>query len=199
MTLLLDLDRTLFDTSSFIDALIDTVLPTLSGSSHKDIRALFEAQRAGSGTLLYELNYDVILNELGVTFEDFAQNTKTQLTPNAFVYDDAIELMKWLAASGLKKQTKILSFGNRAVQSLKAAISPALDVPLLTTDTFKRDYIKMNFSTELGYLVDDKSGQELPTGWTEIHLFRDAPSEVVQLSKFHWQIRSLQNLQTLVQ
>jgi len=175
------------------------VLPTLSGNPPERIRALFEAQRAGSGTLLYELNYDVILNELGVPFDEFESTTKKLLTPNEFVYGDALELMEWLKASGLKGKTKILSFGNRTVQSLKVAISPALDVPLLTTGTFKRDYIKQNLSNETGYLVDDKPGQALPTGWTEIHLFRDAPNEFVQLSEFHWQIRSLQNIQTIVQ
>jgi hypothetical protein len=199
--LLLDLDRTLFDTSAFLDAIIETVLPSMCDYDVDYIRAQFESQRAGSGTLLYELDYSVIFSALEVTAEQFTQNTLAMLTPDQFVYDDAKKLFDWLTTQNMVPNTKVLSFGSKEIQELKFALSPYLkSVPLLTTLSYKREYIATNFRGETGYLIDDKFGQQLPNGWVEIHLARDASKNLVtKLEDSVWRIQSLTGAEQILQ
>ena len=171
--LLLDLDRTLFDTQAFINRIISDVLPKISGASPERVADLFRQQQAGSGTLLYELDYGSIFTQLGITFLDFRRAAQELVLADEFVYDDAKSLLTWLQDSPYSAHTNILSFGSKDMQSFKVALSPSLSLlPLHTTLTYKRDYIAKQFHGKQGYLVDDKPDQQLPAGWHEIHINR---------------------------
>jgi hypothetical protein len=169
--LLLDLDNTLLKMSDFWG---DFAIALARAIDKPDITFLddYDAFTFGEGKLRIT-DYDRMLSNMNVT-DQAVRAHLTQISENkSYLFDDAIGLLGQLVVIQEKYEVMILTFGQESFQQLKLDYSPELTgLPAHIIQDTKAKYIRQTFVDRTGVLVDDKAGQELPAGWTELHIDR---------------------------
>jgi hypothetical protein len=103
-----------------------------------------------------------------------------------FLYPDSADFIKAMRTDGF--DPKILSFGEHRFQSVKIkAMMPFLtgdddNLEIIIVDKKKNEHIAALHNGQRGVLIDDVPDQDLPTGFTEIHLDRsqELPAPVIR-------------------
>ncbi len=174
MNIVLDFDRTLFDTKAFNEWLAEEIA-VRSGKSRAEVLAQAEETfYIYNGDLYY---YDIPA-QLAAIFGDEAEKQlaaikKKALTHQSFIFSDVQRLLGKLQERG---KLTILTYGNEAAQRFKLSLCPQLaDIPVVIVQTPKGSHLATNFnSRERCVFVDDKDQHgDLPE-WVEFyHLRRD--------------------------
>lgn len=166
--LLVDFDRTLFDTDRFTHACWQAI-EQLFGTSAK--KALKEVERfyVVDGDYQY---YDFkahIASMVGVPAEKVLEDIRTILEKQNFVYDDTDCVAGWTKAY----EVSILTYGQTWHQLYKLSFAPQFKgIPVLVVLEPKGQYIARKFKGKRGWLVDDRYNGGIPDGFIEIHLVR---------------------------
>jgi hypothetical protein len=109
--------------------------------------------------------------------EDMWAELDKVATQKDYLYAESADFMRSLQADGYTP--KILTFGEKRFQLAK--ILPTLsrlkngtaDIEVIVVDQKKNIRIAALHNGQRGVLIDDKPDQELPSGFTEIHLNKD--------------------------
>jgi FMN phosphatase YigB (HAD superfamily) len=189
--ILLDLDRTLFNTARYVED-----LPSLiSGYTQKTVAEITDyipTMLTGERDKLHRADYDDFVDFLGISFNEFDEAIREEAVFDHYIYDDARHLIDWLKENN--REFQILTFGDPKVQEIKLKISPFLNgIGYTIIESLKNQYIESQLAGRYGCLIDDKPDQALPTGWTEIHIDRKAPdpAKPVKVAENIWKITTL--------
>lgn len=174
MNIVLDFDRTLFDTKAFNEWLAEEIA-VRSGKSRAEV--LTQAQETFyiyNGDLYY---YD-IPGQLAAIFGDEAKKQLTAIKKKAlehqsFIFSDVQRTLSKLQERG---KLAILTYGNEAAQQFKLSLCPKLaGIPVIIVQTPKGPHLAANFdSSERCVFVDDKDQHGDLPDWVEFyHLRRD--------------------------
>lgn len=173
--LYIDFDSTLYDTAAFA-ANLWALIAQKTGLS-------LDKVRADSGSYYFHpflggYEYEKHVLQYGLAPEEMWQTLHTITSDPDYLYPDSVGFMQGLLADGY--EPKILTFGEKRFQEAK--ITPLLPVltgatytdklEVLVVDTKKNEYISQLHQGQRGVLVDDKPDQQLPPGFTEIHIDR---------------------------
>lgn len=197
--ILLDLDRTLFDTTQYVDDL-PSLLAQHSLKTVSEIRDYMPTMLNGERHKLHRADYADFVEFLGMSMNEFTEVVLAEANLNTYLYKDAQALIDWLTDKG--SVFEILTFGDPVVQNLKLSITPALvNIPFTVVDSLKKDYIEAHLSGRTGCLIDDKPDQQLPVDWTEIHIDRKAPNHFSprKVSEHVWQISTLTDAPEIIE
>jgi hypothetical protein len=170
-----DFDSTLYNTRVFTQKLWK-LLSAHTGLSADKIQAHGASYRSNPALggynfdkhiAQYDLNPAVMWDELS----KLADNT-------GYLFEDSAGFIQSLRAEGY--DPKILSFGEKRYQLTK--ITPMLsrlagdrtlpELEVIVVDKRKREHIAKLHKGQRGVLVDDIPDQELPAGFSEIHIDR---------------------------
>lgn len=173
--LYIDFDSTLYDTAAFAVNLW-VLLAQKTGLPFDQVRAASESYYFHPSLGGYE--YEKHIMQYGLAPDEMWRALDTITSGPGYLYPDSVDFIQNLLIDGYVP--KILTFGEKRFQ--KAKITPLL--PLLTGTTYadklevivvdkkKNEYIGRLHPGQRGVLVDDKPGQQLPPGFTEIHIDR---------------------------
>jgi hypothetical protein len=188
---LVDLDRTLFDTGRFIDRVWTAIAKEYAVDSE------YERQRSESFYTYYEDWYDydffnhiATISSIDSPQDEFEKRIRLHLT-ESFLFADAIET--------LSLYDEILTFGNESYQRFKLSVCPELQhLPVTIIREMKADYITRHYNPHVA-LIDDKNlASELPD-WVDFFLIdREQQLPVVQHSTQFTSVSSLKELTTLL-
>ena len=170
----IDFDRTLYDSGRFSDDLWALIgrQAGIDPSQVAESVAKFETHETLGG-----YDYEAHIRAFGLDPAQMWAKLAQLLDAYDYLYDDSARFVQSLLGSGYRP--RILSFGNYKFQAAK--IAPTLDVLAGTTGhelgydivmRRKREHLIEYHPGEHGVLIDDKPGQELPEGFTEITLDR---------------------------
>lgn len=172
--LLVDFDRTLFDTGAFVEALWSAI---------SELYGVNKAHELTRAKQFYEYQgqwYDYDFYRHLSTIPEIPQNTsvfeaaiRTRLSGDDFLFPDASGLIDAIDA--------IVTFGNEPYQRFKLSFCPQLHrVPTYIIQTGKGDFIRQRFGERPAVLVDDKRLEtELPPSVQFIHLNRGQAQALV--------------------
>ncbi len=169
--LLLDLDNTMFRTADFWS---DFAVALARAINKPDITFLedYDAFTIGEGKLRFT-DYDRILSNVNITDDQVREYLLPLVVGKSFLFDDAIALLSELPLIVQNYEVRIVTFGQQSFQQLKLDFAPELkDIEADIIQDVKARYISTVFANRTGVLVDDKPKQELPPGWTELHIDR---------------------------
>lgn len=159
--LLLDLDRTLFDTMTFADTLWSWLEQAydIDATERAHMREFF--RYVGE---MYDYDFFAHMQSLGMDRQDVTLRAQQELDRAAFVYPDVDAFMDQTA----ELDRAILTFGNEPYQSFKLSFCPQLlELPVHITSGLKSQYIRENWPDGNVVLIDDK----LQTDWPAIAKF----------------------------
>lgn len=173
--LLLDFDRTLFDTDSFWQDFAKC-LSEVSGLSSQEIFNQYQgyahAYKKSDNVLRY-VGYDNFIDKYQINHQEIIDLVNKNIRGDRYIYADANELLLTLLNNSSKLDFAILSYGQERFQSLKISSCDSLKgVISYITHIPKADFIRHYLADRQGYLIDDKIGQNLATGWTEVNINR---------------------------
>lgn len=172
-----DFDATLFDTRRFARDLWQGIADE-SGTPYEHVQSdanqyKLDPVLGGYDLAAHLASYSVDSDKMWVRLAELLQHTD-------YLYEDSTSFMQALLAEGY--QPGILSFGEKHFQEAK--ILPSLarlvgthsvsKLPVVITTVRKGRYIAEMYPDFSGVLVDDVPDQNLPDGFTEIHLDRTA-------------------------
>ncbi len=187
--LLLDLDRTLFDTDRYTAALLGALAPQIGVSAEiliAEVPGQYVASSHGGGSY-----YDMIrhLQAYGASFDDIKRCVAE--LPNDYLFPDAASLLNALRAS--RREAQLLTHGEHKAQSLKLAVcQPLGHMAAHITLQPKGLYIANKWPNSGGMIVDDKDIADIPEGWTGVRINRSASASVEELiGRMSFQIASL--------
>jgi hypothetical protein len=174
MNIVLDFDRTLFDTKLFNEWLADEIAIRSGRSVGEVLKQAEEQFYIYNGDLYY---YDIPGQILAVFGNEAAKQLeaikKKALAHQSFIFSDVQRTLARLQERG---KLTILTYGNDAAQQFKLSLCPQLaGIPVIIVQTPKGPHLATNFdSNERCVFVDDKDQHgELPD-WVEFyHLRRD--------------------------
>lgn len=190
--LLIDLDRTVFDSDAFFEFVIATFTGEFS-VPQQEIDKHLHLLAVGTANQLRYTDFAQLLKNLKIDSEVFYAHIAQSVTPNQFILADAVPFLEW-AHNQNEFELGILSFGQPEFQTIKIEISPLVSsLSRMIIMTRKNDYIFETFAERQGILLDDKPDQNLPAGWTEIHIDRKADShkKPLKINEGIWQITNL--------
>lgn len=169
--ILLDLDRTLFKTDDYWQDFA-VALARAAGKPENAYIGGYDDFLVGEGRLQM-INYEKIMAVTGAKHEDIRVNLAKTSANKQYLYDDAINLLSQLENLEQQYDIAIITFGENRYQNLKISLVPEIaNIPKHIIQIYKNAYIAENFARRQGMLVDDKFGQDLPSGWAEVHLSR---------------------------
>jgi hypothetical protein len=168
--LFLDLDRTLFDTVSFMTTLW-RALSDHYGQDYDHCMALVPQYYRAIGDYRY---YDLkihLQDGLGVDPEEAVAAVTPQLKNTDFTFPDASELHIWQKSD---YEIRILTFGPAWVQQFKMRFAPSIaHLPIDIILEPKNEFIAREYADRNGLLVDDKRGLHLPPNFKEVWIDRE--------------------------
>lgn len=149
--LLVDLDRTLFDTPTFVQALWEWIGQTYqidAQAARNDMRAHFSYVED-----MYSYDFFAHIAEIGIDKADLIKRAREHFANTTFLYDDAPDFLTHTA----EFDRAILTFGEQTHQQFKLMFCPELDdIPIHHTMRPKREYIEEHWPGEPVTLIDDK-------------------------------------------
>ena len=172
LVIYVDFDSTLYHTALFSDQLRKR-LSKKTGLPAEEIKAdgrafFFHPYLGGYEYEKHMAKYGLDPAEMWSLLEETCKTN--------FLFTDSIDFIKALRADGF--DPKILSFGEKRFQSIKIqAMLPLLssggrDIEVVIVDKKKNQHIAALHNGQHGVLIDDVPDQDLPAGFTEIHLNR---------------------------
>lgn len=168
--LFLDLDRTLFDTVRFMNALWHA-LAAQCGQDYDHCMAMVPQYYRAIGDYRY---YDLwlhIQDGLGVDPEVAVAAITPHLKGADFTFPDASELHEWQKTD---YEIRILTFGPEWVQRFKLQFAPRIaQLPIDIILEPKNQFIARDYAGRSGLLVDDKRDLHLPPNFKEVWLDRE--------------------------
>ncbi|HSW81121.1 MAG TPA: hypothetical protein VLG40_01875 [Candidatus Saccharimonas sp.] len=169
--LFLDLDRTLFDTPRFTQALWYAIGHEFKVDAAQQLESLPEWYHQ-IGDLRYYHFEEHVKHVLHKTADEITAKIRPRLERENFLYPDTSELQNWQTRGDY--QLRILSFGGEWLQKFKISLCPRIaDLPADIILEPKNTFIAHNYSRANGFLVDDKRNLDLPRGFTEVWLRRE--------------------------
>lgn len=189
--LFLDLDRTVFDTPRFMQAVFAATESQFGLSAqrlHDDSGEFYE--QIGD-LIIYDL-----FNQLAAYGVDpsVAEPTLRQaLAGHDFLYPDTHGLLAFIAKNNI--DTTLLSFGTERYQQFKYSLAPSLQKLPLVTTLYKDVYLQAQ-GTDLSLLVDDKTVDPLPPNCVQLLVDRTSDDELAHISPQLWRINSLKSVET---
>ncbi len=163
--LLLDVDRTLLDTSAWCRLVARTLYPDSADA------ALSAFTRSGTGHgLTHTFDLDAAAAALGCAAADLIARIDAEVDGRACCYPDTGPLLAAVAREHV--EAALCTFGDRRWQAVKLRSCGLNQLPAHIVGEPKRYAIARTYPGRTGWLVDDKPGQHLPDGWTEILLDR---------------------------
>jgi beta-phosphoglucomutase-like phosphatase (HAD superfamily) len=177
--LLIDLDRTLFDTTLFVQTLWDWIEQTYgisADASRYEMKQYF--------TYVGEMyNYDFFkhIADLGIDGNDLATRARAELT-GSFAFDDVVEFLR--ATKDLDRA--ILTFGADNYQQFKISLCSELSgIDVHMTQGFKHDYIETHWPDQSTLLIDDRLLEEaLPSVTRFILIDRTQKQPVIEQGNY---------------
>lgn len=167
----IDFDSTLFDTRAFVPVFF-TAVGKCAGLTWEQIEDDVPKYRADARLGGYD--YIAHMQSYGLEPDAMWQLLDDTMRTGHFLYEDAVPFVQNLYTDGFKPQ--ILSFGETRFQEAKIVPTILSLAPQgLEFDVVfrkKGEHIAEVHAGERGVLVDDVAGQDLPEGFTEIHLDR---------------------------
>lgn len=200
----IDFDSTLYDTAKFADDLATMLCERFridKDTYRKASRDYFAHPGLGG--------YDFTAHTSAFNIPtDVAWATLDALVGDKdYLYPDAAEFIASLFKAGLRP--KVLSFGEQRFQEIKikAALPHLLKRTTLGTHDMeyyvvfkkKREHILENHPGERGVLVDDVPDQQLPSGFTEIHIDRKAALAAPEKDGDVYRVGSLDRARTIIE
>ena len=171
--LLIDFDRTLFDTAAFVDELWEYLARSYHvATPEEQARATQFYQYIGEQYDYYFFDHmasisgvppaEVLVHELKEAFKD-----------KNFLFSDVNAILPAVDA--------ILTIGNQPYQEFKLSLCPLLaTIPRHIVQATKGLYITQTFGLQPTVLIDDKQQQNLPASTTFIHLDRSQSEPVIR-------------------
>jgi len=175
--LLIDLDRTLFDTASFVDSLWSWMAAEYGVDSEKE-RERGKQQFYNYVGDMYDYDFFAHIQDLGIDKDDLDKQVRQVLRPS-FEFPDVEEFLERTADA----DRAILTFGNEPYQSFKLSFCPQLLglMPVYMTTQSKPGYIESHWPGEPTILIDDKQlAGTLPETTRFIHLDRMQEASIVE-------------------
>lgn len=170
--LLLDLDRTIFDTATFMRVLWTALAAEYNADYDREMARVPSFYRAVGDYRYYDLQLH-IQEGLGENADEAMRAVSPILTQQDFAFADLSELGTWLAHPDY--EVRVLTFGPEWVQRWKLVFMPMVkDVPIDITLEPKEAYIAREFAGRTGFLVDDRLTHSLPDGFTEMYITRES-------------------------
>lgn len=179
--LLLDLDRTLFKTDDYWQDFA-VALALAAGKPKTTYLQSYSHFLAGEGRLQL-IDYQALLAEAGVRHDEVVRSVMKVTAGKQYLYEDAKKLLEQRAVLEISYEVAVLTYGEAQYQQIKLDLVPEIaDLPHFITQRLKTDFIAKQFIDRQGVLIDDKPDQDLPKGWTEVHINRqdgyDIPHKV---------------------
>ncbi len=172
--LLVDFDRTLFDTDRFTTACWQAITKKYKVDGQAELANVASHYTEISGLKYYNFQSHIAA-VLSVPPWKVTEAIRPALKTQNFVYDDAKLLFRWQR----KYPVRILTFGATWHQQYKLSFAPQFkDIPVDITLQPKGKFIAEKFKGSTGWLIDDKYNGGLPDGFTEIHLVRTAQTPI---------------------
>lgn len=199
--LLLDFDRTLFDTHNFwID--LDILLFKKYGLPPdwlKENYPKFVLSKYDQQMVVFQL----LANQSRVPEAELAMSITEMIKnkPDNYLFFDAVDILSDLNQFAHGYEVEILTFGDNQFQAIKTDPGELIrKIPIRIISEPKSEYIKREFSDYRGILIDDKPDQQLPEGWLEINLLRSNQSlnDIYEQSKNVYVINNLHQAQPII-
>lgn len=165
--LLVDFDRTLFDTGSFVEALWSAIADQYGVDKERQLARAKQFYEYRGQWYDYDFYRHVsTIPELPQDMAAFETTMHTRLRDDVFLFPDAAGLIDAIDA--------IVTFGNEPYQRFKLSFCPQLrGLTCHIIQTGKGDFIARQFGHQPTVLVDDKRLEtELPPSVQFIHLDR---------------------------
>lgn len=168
---LLDFDRTLFDTDSFWTD-FSICLAEASGLKSSVIFKEYENYVSEKGKFRF-IDYDNLILRYNINHKLVLKLMNKRMSNKQYLFADALLALKLLDNEKKRIEIAILTFGQYKFQRMKISFCKELNyITSYVTLLPKNEFIQYYLSKRTGYLVDDKIGQNLPEGWTEVHINR---------------------------
>lgn len=180
--LFVDFDRTLFDTNAFTTQLWQSV-GRRYGVDIEQAKVESKVYFTYHGNL-YDYDFFGHMRYItGLSDAAIEAVVREDLAHHQFLYDDSDEVFAWQRAG---YDVRILTYGNESYQRLKLGFAPNIveKLPVVIIRERKADYLASAHAEQLGWLIDDKPDQQLPTGFAEINLNRTAELPVARGSGY---------------
>lgn len=178
--LLLDLDRTLFDTARFMPALWRALAAHYTLNYEHQMALVPQFYRSMGDYRYYDLKLH-LQDGLGLDPDQAIGAVTPVLQKQDFVFPDAIHIAEWQSRPNY--DVRILTFGPLWVQEFKMRFAPKIAaLPIDIVLEPKNKFIARQYPGRTGFLVDDKRNPNLPQGFTEVWLDRDHTMQFAQES-----------------
>jgi len=196
--ILLDFDRTLFDTDLFwID--FAECLAVVIGISPSQILKAYTDYVTATGITSY-IFYEDYIKQHNINHKLVQETVNKMLKNKQYLFEDAIKLLNSSDNLQREYEVAVLTYGQELFQNLKISLCKELkSLTSYITLLPKAQFIDYYISNRVGLLVDDKLGQNLPNGWVEVHIDRNSQkSEVTMINKDILEIYDLGQLSNIL-
>lgn len=167
---LLDFDRTLFDTPRFMEDFY-MLLTKEFGIDGQAARQTYPQAYVPVGGLQY-YDFSVHMALLGAGADPVADAVRGKFGADRYIYDDVAGFLDAVHDTG--SAAAIVTFGMHSFQRLKYDISPAVQgLPFNDVLTEKAEYIASAYAGRQGVIIDDRAVEALPSGFRHIWISRE--------------------------
>lgn len=186
--LLLDFDRTLFDTARFVERLWNWLAKHYGiDAEHEKSRVAEFSHHVGD---MYSYDFFGHVAALAIDGQSISRRAHQELADENFLYPDA--------SAALVLSPQILTFGNEPYQRFKLDFCPELaDIKSTIIEEPKELFIARTLPDTPVVLVDDKLLRTLPPNLRFVHLDRQQTSDIIDHDKYV-SIKSLEHLRRML-
>lgn len=177
--LVVDLDRTLFDTNRFTH----DVAETLEAAFHINARHFIHDipnhyLQTGANLRTYDLfahTAHLALDADAVEHCLLSTLPARATPPSGYMYPDAPGFISFLQAAPEVQNLSILTYGDTRTQRIKFTLSQAVlgAIPSVITQSPKDVYLRTQHESGRGIIIDDKHIENLPPNFTHIFIDRE--------------------------
>lgn len=167
----LDFDRTLFDTGGYYEAL-KVWLSERYGISKQVLTDDYDAYHIKGESGLHHYDFFGQLESLGLAADEVEAAARRELCSDKYLLPDAPAFLKFLEDQPV--EVLILTYGEERFQRLKHGCVPSLSgFRLVAVLDDKSNYIAAELSGRQGIIIDDQKVEDLPAGFRHVWLQRD--------------------------
>ncbi|HET7630567.1 MAG TPA: hypothetical protein VFK03_04300 [Candidatus Saccharimonadales bacterium] len=179
--LLVDFDRTLFDTSRFVEAWWRRAAERYRIDIARELGRMEEYFNYVGQWRSYDFYRHVGELDVDIPVERLLEQVRHDLVDQDFTYDDAQVVFQLKS----RRDIELVTFGNQPYQTYKISFVPQLaDWTKHITEVDKADYLRVKFGDRPLILVDDKDLRaELPDNVNFIRLNRSQTEPVIKRGK----------------
>ena len=176
-SLVLDLDRTLFDTSQFIHDTSEVLEAEFGVDAHRFTQDIPKHYIQTSEALrTYDLFGHIAHLNLDDKAVEYCLKSELPRKPrgvNGYLYSNTADFLDFVQSRTEIEVTSVLTYGKGRTQNLKLFLAAAVleDLFSAITEESKDAYLRAHFPNGQGIIIDDKDIENLPHNFT--HLFID--------------------------